>query len=208
MQFDLLAVVNLLGVFAFAFSGAMKAIREQLDLLGILVLSVVTALGGGVIRDLLINRTPYAFSAIPDLAVAALGAVAAGLLFKLLRRDMSNCRYIVISDALGLSAFTITGALIAYHAGVPGLGQIIIATVTAVGGGVLADLLLGKVPTVLKDDCYATCAIAGGLCFYMAAASGADLSSSSMLCGGLTLFIRILAIKLRWSLPKFQQHDG
>lgn len=207
MQVDFLAIVNLIGVIAFAFSGAMKAIREQLDLLGILVLGIITALGGGIIRDLLINRIPYVFFAFVDVAVAVLGVAAACLIFRLLRKDLSNRYYIVIPDAFGLAAFTLTGALVAYHAGVTGFGQIILASVTAVGGGVIGDLLLGKVPSVLKDDCYATCAIAGGSCFYITLHLGADLSHSSMLCGGLTLLFRMLAIQCRWSLPKFKHSE-
>lgn len=202
MNFEIVAAINILGIMAFAFAGAMKAIREKLDLLGIIVLGLVYALGGGVIRDALIHRIPYAFSANLDVAFAVLGVVAACVVHKLLRKDILNCYYIMIPDALGLAAFTMTGAVTAHQAGISGIGLIFLAAITAVGGGVMGDLLLGKIPSVLKDDCYATCSIAGGFCFYMALLIGSDLATVSLLSCMITFFIRMLAIQGRWSLPK------
>ena len=202
MQFDVVANINILGIMAFAFAGAMKAIRERLDLLGIFVLGIVYALGGGVIRDVLINKIPYAFSANLEVTFAALSVVASSAIYKTLRKDISNCYYILIPDALGLAAFTVTGAVTAYQAGISGLGLIFLSVVTAVGGGVIGDLLLGRIPAVLKDDCYATCAIAGALCFYIAILLSVDLATTSLLSSGITFSVRLLAIQGRWSLPK------
>ena len=202
MQFDVVMLINMLGLMAFAFVGAMKAIREQMDLLGILVLGIVTAFGGGIIRDVIINKIPYAFSAVFDVSVATLGVLAAGLIYKALEKDLSGSYYILMLDALGLAAFTATGALTAYNAGVTGFGLVFLAAVTAVGGGAVGDLLLGRVPSILKDDCYATCSLVGGAVFYFAALLGADMVKSSLLCSAVTLLIRTLAIHGRWNLPK------
>ncbi|MDU2064351.1 MAG: TRIC cation channel family protein [Sporomusaceae bacterium] len=202
IHIDLAISMNLLGIIAFAFAGAMKAIQEHLDLLGILILGIVYALGGGVVRDILINRIPYAFSANVDVAVAALGVIMAGVVYRLLKRDISNRSYILIPDALGLAAFTTAGAVTAHQTGISGIGLIFLAAITAVGGGVIGDLLLGKIPAVLKNDCYATCSILGGLCFYLATMWNVDLGITSLVSSSITFLIRLLAIRGQWSLPK------
>ena len=202
MQFDVFAIINIIGIVAFAFVGAMKAIRAQMDILGIVVVGIVTALGGGVTRDVLINKIPNALNSGADLAVAAFGVLSAGLIYKAEKKDVSNCYYIMIPDALGLAMFTATGAIVAYSAGVSGVGLIILATITGVGGGVVGDVLLGRAPVILRDDFYATCSIIGGACFHIMASIGADFAKASMVCIGVTLLVRILAIHGRWRLPK------
>lgn len=202
MQIDVITGINMLGIMAFAFSGAMKAIREELDLLGIFALGIVYALGGGVLRDVLMNKIPYAFSANVEMFFAALGVVAASLVYKIVRKDISSCYYILIPDALGLAAFTMAGAVAAHQAGVAGMGLIFLAAITAVGGGIIGDLLLGKIPSVLKDDCYATCSLIGALSFYIVLWLGVNLPFTSLVSSGITFFVRLLAIQRQWSLPK------
>lgn len=202
MQIEVITGINLLGIMAFAFSGAMKAIREELDLLGIFALGTVYALGGGVLRDVLINKIPYAFSANIEMFFTALSVVAASLVYKTRRKDIPSCYYIMIPDALGLAAFTMAGAVAAHQAGVTGMGIIFLSAITAVGGGIIGDLLLGKIPSVLKDDCYATCSIIGALCFYLSLWLGADLAVASLLSSGITFAVRLVAIQRQWSLPK------
>lgn len=202
MQIDLATSMNLLGVLAFAFTGAMKAINKQLDLLGIFTLGLVTALGGGVIRDALLTRTPSAFTAFSDIAFAVMGVIAAAAIYNTFKDDLSNSYYIMIPDAIGLTAFTITGASVAQQEGILGPGIIFLSVITAVGGGIIADLLIGRIPSVLKEDCYATCSIAGGFCFYLTMQADIDIAAASFLSSFIILSLRILAIHGRWSLPK------
>lgn len=202
MSIDIISISNIIGIIAFAFSGAMKAIRSQLDLLGILALGIVYALGGGVLRDVLIQRIPYVFSANRDVAIAILGVIVAITIYRLKRQDVSNRYYIIVPDALGLAAFTIAGAVTADQATIPGIGLIFLAVVTAVGGGIIGDLLMGRIPAVLQRDCYATCSIVGAICFYIALRLGVNLGVASLLGGGITFLIRLLAIQGRWHLPK------
>lgn len=202
MSMDVITMIDMLGLLAFAFVGAMKAIGEKLDLLGILVLGLVYALGGGIVRDVLLNRTPNAFSSVTDVGVAALGVIIAAVAYTRLKRDVSNRYYIMIPDALGLAAFTVTGAVISYQAETSLLGLVFLSVVTAVGGGAIGDLLLGRIPSVLRADCYATCAIIGSVGFGLAVRMSSNLTEISLLCIGVTFSLRVLAIQCRWALPK------
>ncbi|MGB9766868.1 MAG: trimeric intracellular cation channel family protein [Sulfurihydrogenibium sp.] len=201
---EIFYVMNIIGIVAFALTGSLKAIKEGLDLLGITVLGVMTALGGGITRDLLINTVPNALKSLTDMSVALLGVWLAIVIYKVAKGDIKNKYYILIPDAIGLSAFTTTGALIAYNADVSFFGIVILATLTGVGGGIISDLLLGKVPSVLRDDFYASCSIIGAVAFYIAVTLTGDLTVSSVVCSLTVLMIRIVAILYNWRLPKFQ----
>ena len=195
--------MNIIGIIAFAITGALKAIEEKLDLLGITVLGILTALGGGITRDLLVNHIPTALKSISDMSFALVGVWLALIFYKIFGLDIKNRYIILIPDAIGLAAFTTTGAMIAYNAGVSVFGIVILATLTGVGGGIISDVLLGKVPSVLRDDFYASCAIIGAIIFYIGILSGLSLEISSFICSLSVLMIRIVAILYQWKLPKF-----
>ncbi len=201
---DIFFIMNIIGLLAFAVTGSLKAIKEGLDLLGITVLGVMTALGGGITRDLMINTIPNALKSITDMSVALIGVWIAIVIYKIAKSDISNKYYILIPDAIGLSAFTTTGAIIAYNADVSFFGIVILATLTGVGGGVISDLLLGKIPSVLRDDFYASCSIIGSIGFYISIFIYQDLLISSIVCSLLVLMFRVVAILYEWKLPKFQ----
>ncbi len=201
---DIFLIMNIIGLLAFAITGSLKAIKEGLDLLGITVLGVMTALGGGITRDLMINTVPNALKSVTDMSVALIGVWIAIVIYKVAKSDISNRYYILIPDAIGLSAFTTTGAIIAYNADVSFFGIVILATLTGVGGGVISDLLLGKIPSVLRDDFYASCSIIGSIGFYISILISQDLTISSIVCSLLVLMFRVVAILYDWKLPKFQ----
>lgn len=200
---DIFLVMNIIGLLAFAITGSIKAIKEGLDLLGITVLGVMTALGGGITRDLLINTVPNALKSLSDMSIALLGVWIAIVLYKVVKGDLQNKYYILIPDAIGLSAFTTTGAIIAYNADVSFFGIIILATLTGVGGGLISDLLLGKVPSVLRDDFYASCSIVGAVGFYITITLTDSLNTASVVCAVIVLMLRVVAILYNWKLPKF-----
>ncbi len=203
MEFSIFQIMNIIGIIAFAITGALKAIEEKLDLLGITVLGILTALGGGITRDLLVNHIPTALKSISDMSFAIFGVWLALIFYKIFGLDIKNRYIILIPDAIGLAAFTTTGAMIAYNAGVSVFGIVILATLTGVGGGIISDVLLGKVPSVLRDDFYASCAIIGAVIFYISLLSGLSLEVSSFICSLSVLMIRIVAILYQWKLPKF-----
>ncbi len=200
---EIFFIMNVIGLISFAVVGSFKALREGLDLFGITVLGVMTALGGGITRDLMVNHIPNALKSFTDFSFALFGVWLAVVLYRIFKKDISNRFFILIPDAIGLSAFTTTGALIAHNAGVSFFGIVILATLTGIGGGMISDILLGKVPNVLKDDFYASCAIIGAVGFYITVNSGFGISTASVVCALLVLMIRIMAILYNWKLPKF-----
>ncbi len=203
MLSEIFQFMNMIGLIAFAVMGSFKALREGLDLFGITVLGVLTALGGGITRDLLVNNIPNALTSYSDFAFALVGVWLAIVLYRVFQKDISNRYFILIPDAIGLSAFTTTGAMIAYNADVSFFGIVILATLTGIGGGIISDALLGKIPVVLKDDFYASCAIIGAVAFYISVKSGLSLNSSAIICSLSVLMIRVLAILYKWKLPRF-----
>ncbi len=196
-------IMNIIGLISFAVVGSFKAIKEGLDLFGITVLGTLTALGGGITRDLLVNSVPNALRSIEDMSFALFGVWLAIVLYRVFKGEFKNRFFILIPDAIGLSAFTTTGAIIAFSHNVSFFGVVILATLTGVGGGLISDILLGKVPSILRDDFYASCSIIGAIAFYISVHSGFDIGTSSVICGITVFMVRILAILYNWQLPKF-----
>ncbi len=153
-------VLDFAGVAVYAVSGALAAGRKQLDLLGVVVIASVTAIGGGTVRDLLLDRHPVFWIGQPSylyvIVAAALGTVAWARYLPIPDRSL------VIADALGLAFFTVSGAQIAEVRLLPGIVVILMGTLTGVAGGVLRDVLSAQIPMILrKGQIYATAAIAG-----------------------------------------------
>lgn len=178
--------MNLIGIVTFSFDGALKGIREGLDLLGVATLGVVTSLGGGMLRDIIVGRMPNAL-----------------VLYKKLRKPLENQYTFLILDTIGISAFTVTGALLAYKAGASFYGVILLATITGVGGGAIADVLLRRIPWILKEDFYATCSIIGATVFYVSMKLSHNVTLSSFACLGSIFVMRLLAIVYCLRLPRF-----
>ena len=196
---DPFGAMNAVGLLAFAIVGALKAVDADFDLLGVTVLGVTTALGGGVTRDLLVDTVPLALRSTTDVSVALLG-VALAVAFARRGRPYVE-RTIRIPDAVGLSAFATTGALVAADAGLSPFGVVVLAAVTGVGGGLVSDLLLQNVPFVLVEDFYATCAVLGGVAFWATTAAGLGSDAAAAVCAAAVLGSRLLAIRYEWSLP-------
>lgn len=153
--------MNLIGIVIFSFAGALKGIREGLNMLGVATLGVVTSLGGGMLRDIIVGRMPNALVSYYDMSFALLGVFLSLILYEKLRKPLETQYTFLILDAIGISAFTATGALLAYKAGASFYGVILLATITGVGGGAIAHVLLRRIPWILKEDYYATCSIIG-----------------------------------------------
>jgi uncharacterized membrane protein YeiH len=150
--------LNLAGTFVFGLSGGVAAVRAQLDLFGIVVLALVVALAGGIVRDLLIGVPPATFRDWRYLAAAA--AAGVWCIFRhpaLERRD----RAVQILDAMGLAVFCVTGASKALVFGLGPVQAALLGAITGIGGGILRDMLLGHTPTVLRQDLYAIPALLG-----------------------------------------------
>jgi uncharacterized membrane protein YeiH len=194
-----LLVADLIGVAVFAASGASAAVAKRLDLFGVAFVGFVAALGGGILRDLVIG-------AVPPLAFAdwryAVAAVLASLAVFWLHPQLSRLRRtVLLLDAAGLGLFTVTGTLKALDAGVPAVGACLIGMLTAIGGGLARDLLTGDIPAVLQRDIYAIVALAGAVAvtilWWLGQATPLPLGVTSVMITG----VRLLALYRRWSAP-------
>lgn len=202
MNLSLMEIADFIGIISFALSGFLIAVHYKLDILGVFISAFLTALGGGMIRDVLANKTPYVFTdTIPVTLVIA--TVFLSLIFKLQKiDDLEGKTAFIISDAIGLASFAITGSLIAIENEFNFLGVLILAFITAVGGGTIRDVLINRIPSVLVSEFYATVAIIIGLITYVLNLYDFIniISLSIVFIFGLTL--RLVAYYKGWHLPK------
>ncbi len=194
-------ILDLIGVAVFAASGTLAAMASHLDLLGIMVLAAMTAIGGGTVRDLLLNRHPVFWIEDPKpLLVIVASAIFTIVWVQVLPVPTDA---LLIADALGLALFAMSGAKVAEAQGCRALIVILMGTLTGVGGGLVRDILAAKVPLILRQDIYATAAIAGILLYILLKKAGAPPRWA--FGAGLVsiVVVRLLAIQLGLRLPSF-----
>lgn len=202
-----LQVMDFLGVAVFAVSGVLAAGRKHLDWFGVLVIATVTAIGGGTLRDLLIDRNPVFWMADTGYLWAILVATLLTLL--ILRFRELPLRTLLIADALGLALFAISGARIAETAGHGGIVAVILGTMTGVAGGVFRDMLLAEIPLLLRDgEIYATAAIAGIVVYLVLQAAGFDRLTAGYAGMAAIVVIRFAAIFFSLRMPAFRLGDS
>jgi uncharacterized membrane protein YeiH len=199
----LVSAADFAGVFVFAVEGALAGVAGRLDVFGVVVLSVATALGGGMIRDVLIGAAPP--TAIRDWRYIALAVAAALLtfLFLPLARDVPHSLLIVL-DAAGLSLFAVAGAEKALSFNIHPVIAALMGTITGVGGGTVRDLLLNRIPAVLNSDVYATAALAGAIVVVAGRYTGLSPRLVAVAGGLLCFALRLAAVWGRWQLPVAQ----
>jgi uncharacterized membrane protein YeiH len=196
--------LDLLGTVTFALNGAMTASRRvRLDIVGVLALGVITAIGGGLIRDVLLGATPpAALEHWYYLAAAGAGAAAAWVIA---RPPRALHRVIVVLDAVGLSVFCVTGAHKAIELGLQPAPAILLGAITAVGGGTLRDVLVGDVPSVLTSELYAIPALAGATVAVLAGTSNA--AAPAAVVGAVLCFaIRMVGVHFDLNAPARDPH--
>lgn len=201
---SVLLVLDLVGTFAFALNGALTAVRAaHVDIVGVVTLGMITALGGGSIRDILLGALPPAtFVDWRYLAVAAAGGVLAFLFSKGLTRFSSP---IDLLDAAGLSLFAVTGAGKALELGAGPVQSIILGTITGVGGGTVRDVLIRQVPAVLSSGLYAIPALVGAALVVIATSSGVDQvvgAPAALGAAGVCFTIRMVGLRFGLNAPK------
>jgi uncharacterized membrane protein YeiH len=204
---DLPIVFDLLGILTAASAGALTGVRKGLDLVGVLVLAAVTGLGGGVIRDLMIGAVPVAL--LTDWRYLTTAGLAAALVLFAqhprvlghgvpLRRRIPLSTAFLVADSATLGCFAVSGTAKALNYGVALVPAALMGVVTAVGGGVLRDVLVNEVPTVLRRELYAVPALVGAL---VVAASDRYVPAATALgfvAAALTMALRILAVRKDW----------
>jgi uncharacterized membrane protein YeiH len=193
-------ILDLAGIFVFGLSGSLVGIRKQLDVVGVLVMALVTGLGGGIIRDLLIGANPpAAFSDWRYLLVPLLaGAIAIRFHPRLVRIERS----IDVFDALGLGLFCVTGSVKAMMFGFGPVPGALLGLLTGIGGGVLRDLLAGRTPVVLREDVYALPALAGSIVVVVTWELDWYQHWTPFFAAAVCIILRLLAIRYRWQPPR------
>jgi uncharacterized membrane protein YeiH len=197
----LLRVLEFTGVAVFAVSGALAAGRKSLDLLGVLVIATVTALGGGTLRDVLLARHPVFWIADPGYLYVTLAAAMLTLIYT--RHFQPPDRSLAYADALGLAMFTISGAQIAEGMGLHGGVVVLMGAITGVAGGVIRDILTAEIPLILRRGrFYATAAIAGAI-VYLLLQQILDRTSAALLGMACIAALSIAAIHWELVLPVY-----
>ncbi|MBR5559549.1 MAG: TRIC cation channel family protein [Oscillospiraceae bacterium] len=204
----IITAIETLGTVAFALSGVLTAIERRLDLFGAVVLAGTTSVGGGIIRDLILGRTPpQAFVNPYYVAVAFATACIMLLIVRLMGRmtegRMVNFLMILnVCDAMGLGIFSVLGADAAAQCGYGDnmFLTVFVGVVTGVGGGVLRDLLAGRPPVIMRRDIYALCSIAGTILFFFLRQS-LPVTTAMLLCAGFIFVFRLIMLKHKATLP-------
>ncbi|ADY73170.1 Uncharacterized protein family UPF0126 [Desulfurobacterium thermolithotrophum DSM 11699] len=194
--------LNGIGLLAFAASGVFKGINKKLDLLGITTLGFLTALGGGIIRDIIVNKTPTAFISYKDISITIIGIILSLFFYVKFKKDLSTKKVIKYFDAVGLAAFSVTGFIIGMENDINSFGIVLLGLITGTGGGLISDILTGEVPFILKEDFYASCSIIGGIVFVFLEKLQVSFEITSLITLCLVFIVRILAIEKGWSLPR------
>lgn len=204
---DLFLIADVVGLIAFAISGFLVGVRNRLDLLGILIAAALTALGGGIVRDAVMGRTPFAFSEYYP-AVTGLLSIGAAVALQLYKRDTVEQRWLfVVSDTIGLVAFSITGALLALEADYNFLGVIMLSFITAVGGGIIRDTMINQVPAVLVTDFYGSIALVVSSMLLIMHHFDWMNGPSILVVGLSAVALRLLAYTRKWQLPRIRYQN-
>ena len=201
----LMYFLDLFGVAVFAITGSLAAGRKQMDLLGVVALAAVTALGGGTIRDLVLGIRPVFWVDAPIYVLIAL--VIAILIFFLVRFYRIPYKVLLVADAFGLSVFTVVGTQKALaletHVGI----AVVMGIMTGVVGGMLRDILSGEIPLILRREIYATASLCGAITFSVISLALLNQNLAIIASIAMTLGLRLSAIKWNLSLPLFISHD-
>ena len=206
MGLSFIYILEMAGTAAFAVSGALAASRKNMDIFGYCVLALMPAVGGGTVRDIIIDRVPVFW--ISDNRYVAVAIIAALIVFFSSYKPGSRRRILVWMDALGLALFAALGTEISLAHETGPLVAIMLGVTTAVTGGMIRDIICNEIPLILSREIYATAAFAASLAYVIADSSGLleEISLAIAVIAGFA--IRALAIVYDWSLPSFGMHKN
>jgi len=196
-----LEIADIIGIISFALSGFLIAAHYKLDILGVFISAFLTAFGGGMTRDILANKTPWVFTTNLPL-VLVITTILVAIFFKLHKITNLEGKWIfIISDAIGLASFAITGAIIAIESGFNFLSVLILGFITAVGGGTIRDVLINKIPFILVSEFYATVALIISSIVYILEIFEIRNFISLILVFIFGVLLRVIAVYKKWNLP-------
>lgn len=201
---DIFFIASMVGGFAFALSGFLVGVRKDLDVMGVFILAFLTANGGGVVRDVMIGRVPLVLNDLAGVVAVFFAFLIGYVLLKLREGDVEKRAFFVLSDSIGLAAFSITGALVGIEVGLSLFGVVVLSFITATGGGVLRDSLVGDIPSVFRSDFYGSVAVVVALGLYALDRFGYAQDLNILCVFVFALLLRLIAFKMGWSLPRFK----
>nr|WP_255669255.1 trimeric intracellular cation channel family protein [Aeromicrobium duanguangcaii] len=206
----LFRVAEVIGTVAFAVSGGYAAVRAGMDWLGVGVLAVVVAVGGGTLRDVLLGIHPIWWVREPDLLIVACVTSVVVLVVATVhpQSKLDTRRTVLYADAIGLAAFTVTGTSIALAHDVQPWIAVMFGVITGAGGGVIRDVLVRRKPLVLVGEIYALASIAGGVVYTVLRETELPSGFAAATAVALVLLIRVAAIRRHWRLPRFEEPEG
>ncbi len=201
----MLYILDLVGVAVFAMSGVLAARTRGLDLLGVIIIAAITAIGGGTLRDLLLNRYPIFWIADARYVIVIIASALLTVGYVRVRPPPRNA--LLVADALGLALFTLSGAQVAETAQCTPIIVVLMGTMTGVAGGILRDVITTQVPLILRRDIYATAAIVGVVLYLFLQAFGLQRSRAFGAGMAVVVGLRLLAIRWGLQLPIFRMPE-
>jgi len=204
-ELQLLYWLDLFGVAVFAISGALAAGKKSLDLLGVVIIAVVTAVGGGTTRDLLLNRHPVFWMLDPTYLTVIIVAALTTIWYTRYKEPPQKA--LLLADALGLAVFTITGAQASQEVISSDVIIVIMAAITGTVGGLIRDVLTNEIPMILQRDIYATAALAGGAAYLLLQLTPLPSSVNIVAAMMLVMALRLAAIQWDLHLPRFKLEE-
>lgn len=202
---EITTVIDILGTIAFAISGALTAMRKKLDVFGILIIALVTSVGGGTLRDILIGKTPVGWMLNMTFVYVIFGATIVAILFRSYLKYVK--RSLFLFDTIGIALYTIAGAQIATAVGLHPVVCVVLGTISACFGGVLRDILCNEIPVIFHKEIYATVCILGGSVYLLLVNSGLPQLWAMLIAGSIIIIVRTLAVVKQWSLPSVYRKE-
>lgn len=196
---EITTIIDILGTISFAISGALTAMRKKMDVFGILIIALVTSVGGGTLRDILIGKTPVSWMLNMTFVYVIFGTTIIAIIFR------SQLKYVrrslFLFDTIGIALYTMAGVQIASAAGLHPVICVVLGTISACFGGVLRDILCNEIPVIFHKEIYATVCILGGSIYLLLETSGLPKVYAMLIAGSIIILIRTLAVVKKWSLP-------
>lgn len=196
----LLLIIDILGTIAFAVSGALTAMKKRLDPFGIVIIAFVTAVGGGTLRDLLIDAE-ITWMRDMTYVYVIFGAVVLAIIFR--KKLQYVRRSLFLFDTIGIALYTIVGVEKGIAADFPPIICVALGTISACFGGVIRDILCAEIPIIFRKNIYATACIIGGFAYFLLEKTPLTDDFVVVIAGSLVILIRVLAVIFNWSLPSF-----
>ncbi len=201
---DIVYTIDILGTFAFAISGALVASKKEFDLFGVIILAFVTAVGGGMLRDILIDAHPINWIGDLNYIYTILSAVVFTFLFKSKIAPLRKTFFLF--DTIGISVFTLLGLQKGLSLNLPAIVAIIMGMVSAVFGGVIRDVLSREVPLIFKKEIYASACLAGGLVYLLLRQSNINDNLNFIISAIVIIVIRTVSVVYQLELPKIKDN--